>query len=190
MSKRSTVVVLAEGALVAALAIVLSLLPTNFGPGGGFSISLGMIPMTIYALRRGLKPALVASFLWGVMHFPLGQVYFLSLPQVAIEYFLAFTFAGFAGLYHQQVQTALERGQLRIAMRYAALARFVGAGGRWFWHFIAGVVFWGSYAMWGYGPILYSLIVNGISGLVTGAVTAFVVTLLLTRTPRLFTPNK
>jgi type IV secretory pathway VirB6-like protein len=43
-----------------------------------------------------------------------------------------------------------------------------------FWHFIAGVVFWGSYALWGMNPWIFSLVMNGVSGLATAVVTAIV----------------
>ncbi len=42
-----------EGTIVAALAMVLSLIPIQIG--SSFSISLGQIPLTLFALRRGTK---------------------------------------------------------------------------------------------------------------------------------------
>lgn len=97
--------ILVEGTVVAALALVLSFIPTTIG--SSFTISLGMIPLTLFALRRGLKPALMAAFIWGILHFPASQVVYLSVVQVLIEYPIAFTFAGFAGLYAKKVQKAL-----------------------------------------------------------------------------------
>ena len=41
------------------------------------------------------------------------------------------------------------------------MAVFVGSLARYFWHFIAGIVFWGSFAPEGMSPVIYSLIVNG-----------------------------
>ncbi|NLM65836.1 MAG: hypothetical protein GX180_01455 [Enterococcus sp.] len=72
--------ILVDGTLMAALAMVFSLIPLQVG--SSFSISLGQIPLTIFALRRGVKPGLLAGLVWGLLHFPLGQVYFLSVPQV------------------------------------------------------------------------------------------------------------
>ena len=39
---------------------------------------------------------MLAGFIWGILHFPLGQVYYLSVVQVLIEYPIAYTFAGAA----------------------------------------------------------------------------------------------
>lgn len=91
-----------EGTIVAALAMVLSLIPIQIG--SSFSISLGQIPLTLFALRRGTKAGMLAGFIWGILHFPLGQVYYLSVVQVLIEYPIAYTFAGAAGLMASNVQ--------------------------------------------------------------------------------------
>lgn len=53
MQRTSELRVWIEGTIVAAIAMVLSFIPTNVG--SSFSISLGMIPITLYALRRGTK---------------------------------------------------------------------------------------------------------------------------------------
>jgi Predicted membrane protein len=60
---------------------------------------------------------------------------------------------------------------------------------RYFWHFVAGVAFWGSYALWGMNPWIYSLIMNGASGLATAAVTVVVLVILLRMMPTLFMPK-
>ena len=53
--------IMIEGTIVAALAFMLSLIPTSIG--SSFTISLGMIPMVLFALRRGVKPGLLYTFL-------------------------------------------------------------------------------------------------------------------------------
>ena len=179
--------VMMEGTIIAALAITLSMLPTNIG--SSFTISLGQIPLTIFALRRGLKPGLMAGFIWGIIHFPLGQIYFLSVPQVLIEYLLAFLFAGFAGLYAKPLQQAMTESNQGKALRAIVLGGLVGAFARFFWHFVAGWIFWGSYALWGMSPAIFSLVMNGISGLATGAATVIVTIILYKMVPKLFVPT-
>ncbi|GCF95785.1 thiamine transporter thia [Enterococcus florum] len=179
--------IMMEGTIVAALAFMLSLLPTTIG--SSLTISLGMIPMTLFGLRRGVRPALLSAFIWGILHFPAGDVQFLSVIQVLIEYPIAFTFAGFAGLYAQKVQKALLNDDQRAAVKNVALASFIGTGARFFWHFIAGVVFWGSYALWGMNPWLFSLVMNGAGGIATAAVTAIVSVILVKKVPQLFLPK-
>lgn len=179
--------IMIEGTIVAALAFMLSLIPTTIG--SSFTVSLGMIPMTLFALRRGVKPALLSAFIWGILHFPAGDVYFLSVIQVLIEYPIAFTFAGFAGLYAKKVQQSLVDEDLRGARKNIIYGTIMGTGARFFWHFIAGVVFWGSYALWGLNPWIFSLIMNGVSGLATAVVTAIVAIIAAEKVPQLFLPK-
>lgn len=179
--------ILVEGTVVAALSLVLSFIPTTIG--SSFTISLGMIPLTLFALRRGLKPALMSAFIWGILHFPASQVVYLSVIQVLIEYPIAFTFAGFAGLYAKKVQQSLAEQNMWSVRKNIILASLVGTGARFFWHFIAGVVFWGSYALWGMNPWIFSLVMNGVSGVATAVVTAIVAFLVAEKAPQLYLPK-
>lgn len=173
-----------EGTIVAALALVLSLIPLQIG--SSFSISLGQIPLTLFALRRGWKAGLLSGFIWGMLHFPTGQVYYLSVIQVLIEYPIAFTFAGFAGIFSKRMQKNILQGNTRGMTTTIILGTIVGVGARYFWHFIAGVVFWGSYALWGMNPWLFSFIMNGASGLATGLATIVVLFGIERTMPTLF----
>ncbi|EOL43409.1 energy-coupled thiamine transporter ThiT [Enterococcus caccae] len=176
-----------EGTIVAAIAMVLSFIPTNIG--SSFSISLGMIPVTLYALRRGTKAGFFSAFIWGLLHFPLAQVYYLMPAQVIIEYILAFGFAGFAGVYSNKLQQTIMDKEYRKSGRIILYASFLGTLMRYFWHFIAGVMFWGSFALWGMNPWLFSFVMNGASGLATAMATAIVLVLLLKINPKLFIPT-
>ena len=182
MEKKSRVWI--EGTIVAALALVLSLIPLQIG--SSFSISLGQIPLTLFALRRGWKAGLLSGFIWGILHFPTGQVYYLSVIQVLIEYPIAFTFAGFAGLFSKRMQKNVIEGNTRGMTTTIVLGTIVGVGARYFWHFIAGVVFWGSYALWGMNPWIFSFVMNGASGLATGVVTIVVLIWIERTMPTLF----
>jgi len=185
MSKRSRVIL--EGTIIAALSMALSFIPLNIGTG--FSVSLGMIPLTLYALRRGTVPGIYAGLVWGLLHFLMGQVYFLTVSQVIIEYVFAFAAAGFSGLFSQKLQDAL-KNKSSSAWKYVVSGTFVGVLIRYIFHFIAGFIFWGKYAIWGLSPVMYSLVANGISGLLTGIVTAVVLLLLLNKNKELFIPRE
>ena len=76
-----------EGAIVAALAMALSFIPHFMG---WFSPSFGAIVLVVFALRRGLYPALFSGLVWGILHFVLGKVVYLSFSQVLLEYIVAF----------------------------------------------------------------------------------------------------
>ena len=187
MSKTNKTRIMIEGTIVAALAFMLSLIPTTIG--SSFTVSLGMIPMVLFALRSGVKPALLSAFIWGILHFPAGDVYFLSVIQVLIEYPIAFTFAGFAGVYAKKVQQAILADDMQAARKNIVYGTFVGTGAKFFWHFIAGVVFWGSYALWGMNPWIFSFVMNGASGLATAIVTAIVAVLVAEKVPQLYLPK-
>lgn len=173
---------LVESAVFAAIAIVLSLLPTNLG--ASFTVSLGMIPLTIISLRGGLKVGLLTGFLWGVLHFVTGDVFFLGPVQVIIEYIVAFTFGGLAGYFAYNFKAA-RRVEVKIAQ-----AAFLGTAARFFWHFVAGYIYWGQYAPVGWSPLWFSLIMNGISALMTALVTTIVTLLIYRQRPQIFTSHR
>lgn len=181
MSKR--LVVLIEAAIVAALAMALSFIPDFLQ---WFSPSYGAIFLVAFALRRGMYPALLSGFIWGLLHFPLGKVYFLSVSQVLIEYIVAFTALGLAGLFYTQFQKALREGRHHMAVMAIVFASVVGVGVRYFWHFVAGFLFWGDTAPEGVSAYWYSFTVNGTAGALTLVLT-LVVTILFLRYPKIYT---
>lgn len=185
--RSSTTKIWVEGTILAALAMVLSFIPVDIG--SSFSISLGQIPMAVYALRRGPKAGLLAAFIWGMLHFPTGKVYFLSVIQVLIEYPLAFTFVGLTGVVAKQLQQAIAEGNVIVARKQIVSGVLIGAFARYFWHFVAGWVFWGTYALWGMSPIVFSFVMNGISGLATAIVTTIVLLVLYRMNPTIFVPK-
>ena len=72
---RFTLRALTEGAIFVALAQILSMLKLFELPQGG-SISLAMLPIFIYCARWGFGPGVLASFLFGTLHFLLsGSLY-------------------------------------------------------------------------------------------------------------------
>ena len=158
---KRNVLIWVEIAIIAALAMVLSFVPKL---AGWFSPSWGAIILVIFSLRRGLTPGLAAGLLWGLIHFPLGKVSFLSVEQVLIEYIIAFTVMGLAGLVYGPFQKALKNDKFSSAIVWSGIAALLGVGVRYFVHYIAGVLFWGQYAPEGTSPWVYSLSVNGTAG--------------------------
>lgn len=177
-----------EGAIFAAMAIVLSLLPTNIG--SSFTISLGMIPLSVYAIRHGVKAGLFAGFLWGVLHFLTGDVWILSVTQALIEYFVAFTFAGFAGVTSKKVVEAVKADNQKSLALNLSIAALAGCLARFFWHFLAGAIFWGAYALWGMNPFVFSLVMNGASGLATAVATGIALVIIGSKFPQVFVAQK
>src|SRR5699024_10661847 len=66
------------------------------------------------------------------------------------------------------------------------LAVFISVFAKYFCHFIAGIIFWGSYAPKGMSPVLYSLFVDGGSFLFNLVLAGIVVVALERKADRIF----
>jgi thiamine transporter len=177
-----------EAAFFAAIAMVLDLLPAiHVTPA--VSISFAMVPIFIIAFRWGFKMSFIAGFTWGLLQVVTGDIYFLTIVQFLIEYFIAFAFIGFAGLFYPVIQKVVQQGNKKAAALWIIAAVFAGSVARYFWHFVAGVIFWGEYAPEGTSPFMYSLIVNGGTMIGAAVLCSIVLMLLLSASKRLFVRN-
>ena len=163
-SKNSQLSALIETALVAAFAMALSYIP-DFA--SWFTPSFGTVPVVLFALRRGPKYGTLAGLIWGLLHFILGKVWYLALSQVIIEYIIAFISMGLAGFLSAPFQNALYKDNKGRALIYSTIGATLAVFVRYFWHYVAGFIFWGSYAPKGMSPYWYSFTVNGTAGLLT-----------------------
>jgi thiamine transporter len=105
----------------------------------------------------------------------------LTPVQALLEYIVAPISLGLAGVLRKK-----DSSQTRTIFAVA----FLGVLIKYFWHFVAGVIFWGQYAWKGWGAIPYSFVVNGISGLATAALAALVLVLLSKSAPQIFQAKK
>ncbi|MGG0239469.1 energy-coupled thiamine transporter ThiT [Bacillus rhizoplanae] len=176
-----------EAAILAAFALVIDILPLSIKLPTSGAISFAMIPIFIIAYRWGFKTSFLSGLIWGLLQIVVGDAYILTPIQAFIEYFIAFAFIGFAGLFHTPIQQALANRQRTKAITYIIIATFIGSLARYFWHFIAGVIFFGEYAPKGQSAVLYSFIVNGSAMIGSFALCAILLVILFTTAPRLFT---
>ncbi len=159
---------LAEIGMAVALALVLSwaakLLPAM--PQGG-SFGLEMLPILFVALRRGVVPGVVAGALFGSLQLlgVGGTPYIYHPVQALLDYPLAFAALGLAGLV--RVPTVGPHLGLRLAA-----AVLVGAGARFVFHFLSGLLFFAEYAPQWEAPWLYSITYNLIYLVPSAIVTA------------------
>ncbi|WP_338231382.1 energy-coupled thiamine transporter ThiT [Companilactobacillus muriivasis] len=161
VGKNSELLVITEGAIITALALALSFVPHTTGVSA-IEFVYGLIPMAIYALRRGVKAGLMTGFVWGLLDlvlFGFSHGGFLNLFQGIVEYPLAFGVVGLVGLGSKPVKRALEQGKsgIGLILLYSALGFFA----KYFFHFLAGGIYWGTYAPKGMNPWIYSLVING-----------------------------
>src|SRR5690625_2651322 len=174
MKKTFNLQTLLEIAIFGALAMLLDLIP-SIKPHPSISISFAMVPV----------------FIWGILQIVLGDAWILTPLQAFIEYFIAFAFVGFAGLFMNQIKRNLLENNKAKANFYIIIAVILGSAARYFWHFIAGVVFFSEYAFEeGQGPIIFSLIANGITFIGAAITCSIVLILLISTAPYLITSAK
>lgn len=176
-----------EGAMMIAVAQILSLLPT--GIGSSFSVSIGSIPIILFALRHGLQKGLVVGLSYGLFKIAIGDVYWLHFAQGMIEYTIPYTCLGFAGLFSNPLKQTLNLTDNKHGIRLIISASLLAITFRYFWHFLAGVLYWGEFAPEGWSPVVFSAVFNGASGLATAVASVLLLALLYSRSKRLFRPN-
>lgn len=144
---------LCEGALMVALAQILGYLKLAEAPNGG-SITFAMFPIILFAVRWGLRPGLMAGFLFGLLQLIFDGAYASGWQSMLLDYLVAFTPLGLAGLFRGK-SWGLFAGTLA-----GCLARFAI-------HYISGVTVYKilaptEFLNWTFSsPALYSLVYNG-----------------------------
>ena len=89
---------LTEGAIMVALAFVLSFIKIIELPNGG-SLTPAMFPILLFALRWGTLRGLGAGFLFGLLQLLFDGAYAWGWQSMILDYLLAFTPLGLAGLF-------------------------------------------------------------------------------------------
>ena len=89
---------LTEGAIMVALAFVLSFVKFMELPNGG-SLTPAMFPILLYALRWGLGRGLTAGFVFGLLQLMFDGAYAWGWQSMVLDYLLAFTPLGLSGLF-------------------------------------------------------------------------------------------
>lgn len=182
MSKNSTLT-LVEGAMLIALATVLSYIKLFEMPFGG-SITFEMLPLVIMGLRRGTKWGCLTGFVHGVLQMILGfanVMYCATLLSqigcILLDYILAFTALGLAMVFAKPISN--KKASFVVGAICVCILRFICS-------FLSGWLLWGSYAPEGMHPAYYSLVYNGAYMLPDTIIVAIVVGILAVTAPKLF----
>ena len=173
-----TVRVVAEIAIFAALAFALDAIQGGIFKGvflSGGSIGFGMLPILIIAYRRGLVPGILCGFIVSIVQM-LGGIYVINASsfdngflqvmgpflQIMLDYVLAYTVVGFAGLFSNQFKNATSKKQ---KIGFVILGTAVGGLLKYACHVIAGGVFWlnngSSFLGLADDSWIYSFVYNG-----------------------------
>ena len=144
---------LCEGAIMVALAQALSYLKFMQLPNGG-SLTPAIFPIVFFALRWGLGQGLLAGFAFGLLQLIFDGAYAWGWQSMLLDYLVAFTVLGLAGL---------GRGREKGIF----LGTVLGGAARFVVHWVVGATVWAMYmpdAFFGMtmtSPWLYSLLYNG-----------------------------
>ena len=146
---------LCEGALMVALAFVLSFVKLYQLPNGG-SLTPAMFPILFFALRWGLGRGLTAGFVFGALQLLFDGAYAWGWQSMVLDYLLAFAPLGLAGLFRGKAWGIFP-------------GTVIGCLGRYLVHHISGVTIYRIIeptSIPGFGtydnPHLYSLVYNGV----------------------------
>ena len=191
--KNKKTLMLIEGAVMIALATVLSLVKVYKLPWGGSITLLSMLPICLFSIKYGVVKGLAVSFVYSLIQLfiDLGEVLSWGLTPgtliacFALDYILAYTAIGTAGMFRSKGVAGWGLGSAA-----ALFLRFVS-------HFLSGVLIWHSVGtLWdGFSPdneFIYSALYNGsymlpeIVFTVIGAVILFAAP----QTKRLLAPEK
>lgn len=154
---------LVEGAVMVALAAVLSYIRVFHLPWGGSVTLLSMLPVAVYSIRHGVGAGMMVSFAFSLIQlgqgmldglFGWGLTPAMLAACIVLDYVGAFTVLGAAGAFRSKgIAGQLGGIILAVALRFG-------------FHFLSGVVIWHSFGeLWdGFyteNEWLYSLLYNG-----------------------------
>ena len=122
---------LTYGALSIALSFVLSCIRLFRMPNGGSVTPASMLPVMLFSAAFGMGPGFLAGMVYGFLQALQGGLVMMSVGQALLDYILAFTLLGLAGL----AKKLPESWGLYCAIIIAALARVLC-------HTLAGILFW------------------------------------------------
>lgn len=167
LSKRTRNLVL--GGILVALGTVLSFIKVFDLPYGGSITLCSMLPVMLFAYMCGTKWGLAAGFTFSVLEllFGLDALKGISGPTVVgsilLDYLLAFTVLGFAGIFRNKIKN--NPAAFTLGCFVAGLLRYLCS-------FLSGWILWSEYADVNFSPMLagmsgntlaffYSLLYNG-----------------------------
>lgn len=180
---RMRLITLLEMAMMAALALVFSLIKVFEMPQGG-SVSLVMVPIALIAVRRGLWAGVITGLAVGVLQLLFGSTV-VNPVQLLLDYPLAFGALGLSGLVSL---SGFESKKSRIVVMWSGL--LIGVLGRFVCHFVSGIVWFGEYAPQGTPVALYSFVYNITYLLPEMVIAGAVLTVVMTSASSLLFPAR
>ncbi len=134
---------LVYSAMAIALSLVCSMIKIWTMPMGGSVTLLSMLFIVLIAYWYGPYAGIMTAIAYGLVQFVIEPIFY-TIPQMLLDYPLAFGALGLAGFFHKK-KFGLQIGYL------------VGVSGRFVFSTVSGVVFFASFAPEGMHPLLYSM---------------------------------
>ncbi len=135
-------------AMAMALAMVTSMIKLIDMPMGGSVTLCSMLFICMIGYLFGLRGGLMAAIAYGLLQL-IVDPYIISIPQMLVDYIFAFGALGLSGVFSGK-KHGLLWGYL------------LGVLGRYFFSFLSGMIFFGSYASsYHMSALVYSLVYNG-----------------------------
>lgn len=182
MMNNKKLLMMMEIAIFASIGLVLDQISFKIVPNGG-SISLVMLPIVMIAIRWGITAGLTTGLLLGVMQMMFGG-FVIHWAQGLLDYAVAFTVVGFAGIMKPFVEQAYKEGNFVKLVTHFIIASFIGGMLRFIAHLLAGVIFFSEYAGT-QNPWIYSAIYNTTYIIPSIILTGIVIALLYKASPKL-----
>ena len=134
---------LVYSAMAIALSLVCSMIKIWNMPMGGSVTLLSMLFIALIAYWYGPYVGIMTAVASGLVQFVIEPIFY-TIPQMLLDYPLAFGALGLAGFFHKK-KFGLQIGYL------------VGVSGRFVFSTVSGVVFFASFAPESMHPLLYSM---------------------------------
>lgn len=147
---RRSIRVLTEGAILIAVAEILSFLPLYKLPWGG-SIDFAMLPIILFCVRWGFGPGMLVSCAHGVLQTLFEGGIAIGWESILGDFLVAYAVLGVAGMFRRKFIPAA----------------VVSCAARFFVHYVVGATIWAEYmpetffGMTMTTPWLYSALYNG-----------------------------
>lgn len=160
--RNKRVLMLTESAVMLALSIALSFVQFGKLPFGGAITPASMLPLMLISVKYGPRWGVIPAFIYSWFQILQGGVFGwgltvkMLLASLLLDYILAFTVLGLAGLFRKHGVGGMIGGVVG-----ACVLRFLI-------HFISGIVLWANLEQfvafgqsWVNRPVLYSFVYNG-----------------------------
>lgn len=157
-TKKKRLLMIAESAIMLALATALSMITFFSLPAGGSVTPFSMLPILIIAYRYGTKWGLGVGVIYGLIQMVLGLSAlsyatnaWAAVSIILFDYVVAFGVLGFGGLFRKAKNQAIG---FSSGVIFACVLRFLC-------HFLTGITVWADYADGVWPVVIYSLTYNG-----------------------------